>query len=205
MTDRRQRWGATSRNADPILNVLRRVLPDTGTVLEVASGTGQHAAHFSSALTGLSWLPSEYDIQHFDSINAWRDAAEHDRVRAPVRLDVTSDPWPIDDIHPVQAIVNINMIHIAPWAACLGLFSGAERHLAPQGVLFLYGPYRQNGTYRSDGDAAFDRDLRSRNPSWGIRDLEAVTAAAADTGFTLNETIEMPANNLSLVFRKERA
>ncbi|MFN3232179.1 MAG: DUF938 domain-containing protein [Alphaproteobacteria bacterium] len=198
--DKRERWDATSRNAEPILAVLKRALPSEGTVLEVASGTGQHAACFSEALSGLRWQPSDADIDHFESIEAWRADAAHEGFLPPVHLDVTAQTWPVTGA--VEAIVNINMVHISPWNSCIGLFTGACRYLSDNGVLFLYGPYRVDGRFRSEGDRAFDASLKQRNPNWGIRDLEQVVAAAEGQSLKLVEMVEMPANNLSLIFHR---
>ena len=198
-------WPATSRNAGPILEVLKRVLPTSGTVLEIASGTGQHAAHFVSALPGIIWQPSEANLNHHRSIRAWIKETAAPNLRDPLAVDVLDVPWPVETAPPtppITAIVNANMIHIAPWAVCEALLDGAERLLPPGGVLYLYGPYRVGGAFRSEGDAAFDVNLKSRNPEWGIRNLEDVIAAARERGLSLIEQIAMPANNLSLVFKR---
>ncbi|HYG87490.1 MAG TPA: DUF938 domain-containing protein [Azospirillum sp.] len=186
---------AAGRNRDPILAVLRRVLPERGTVLEVAGGTGQHAAHFAAALPDLVWQPTDPDPAHRASIAAWTEGLPN--VRPPLALDATRRPWPVER---ADAVLCINMIHIAPWAACLGLLGGAAEVLAPGAPLVLYGPYRRGGAHTAPSNAAFDADLRARNPEWGVRDLEAVETAAA--GFVLEEVVEMPANNLTVVFRR---
>ncbi|MDN0073447.1 DUF938 domain-containing protein [Crenobacter sp. SG2303] len=198
-SDRRQIVPAAERNRDVILAVLRRVLPDSGVVLEVASGTGQHAAYFAAALPQLTWQPSDPDAAACDSIAAWADTAGLCNLRVPLALDVRREPWGIDT---AAAIVCINMIHIAPWAAAEALFAGAGRLLADGGVLYLYGPYRRGGQHTAPSNAAFDAQLRHSNPEWGVRDLEAVVMLAEAAGFTLAEVVGMPANNLSLVFRK---
>lgn len=190
---------AAERNRDAILTVLRRVLPGIGTVLEIASGTGQHAVYFAAALPNLTWQPSDADAAARDSIAAWRAHAGLANLRAPLALDVCGQPWPID---VAQALVCINMIHIAPWAAAEHLFAGAAEVLSPDGTLFLYGPYKRGGEHTSPGNAAFDAQLRSRNPAWGVRDMEVVTQLASSHGFPLIEAVPMPANNFSLVFRK---
>ena len=163
----------------------------------MSSGTGQHAAHFAAALPQLVWQPSERDAGAFDSIAAW--TADLANVRAPLHLDVTADVWPVDR---VDAIYNANLIHIAPWAAGLGLLRGAGRHLVPGGVLVLYGPYRIDGRHTAPSNAAFDDDLRSRDPAWGVRALEAVVEAAADQGLMFEERVAMPANNQTVIFRR---
>jgi SAM-dependent methyltransferase len=195
------RWmtGAAERNREPILGVLRRVLPPTGVVLEIASGAGQHVAHFAKALPSLTWQPTDPDAAARDSIRAWIAHETLTNVRDPIPLDVTRPPWPVPQ---ADAIVCINMIHIAPWTAAEGLMRGAGRVLPPGGLLYLYGPYRRGGQHTAPSNAAFDAGLRAQNPAWGVRDLEAVAALAAAQGLGEPLILEMPANNLSLVFRK---
>jgi SAM-dependent methyltransferase len=197
--DQRRHAPATDRNRESILEVLARVLPAEGIVLELASGTGQHAAYFARHLPGLIWQPTDRDGEAFASITAWADLAGAANVLPPLPLDVTQDPWPVET---VDAIFNANMIHIAPWPVCLGLMRGAGRHLAPGGVLVIYGPFRVGGGHTAPSNAAFDADLRQRDPTWGVRDLEAVIEAAAAHGLYFAERIPMPANNQSLVFRR---
>lgn len=188
---------ATGRNREPILEVLRRVLPPAGLVLEVASGTGQHAAFFAESLPDLVWQPTDRDPTHRTSIAAWTEGLPN--VRPPLDLDTTRRPWPVER---AEAVVCINMIHIAPWEAGLGLLDGAAAVLPPGGPLVLYGPYRRGGAHTAPSNAAFDADLRARNPAWGVRDLEAVESAAVAAGFTLQEVVAMPANNLTVLFRR---
>jgi SAM-dependent methyltransferase len=189
---------AAERNRKPILDVLARVLPERGTVLEIASGTGQHVAFFAGALPGLVWQPSELDPHTFGSIAAWTESAHLMNVRPPLRLDVTEPLWPVDEF---DAIFNANTIHIAPWEVCLGLLRGAGRHLRPRGVLVLYGPFRIDGKHTAASNIEFDRDLRARDPAWGVRDLEAVVDAARENGIVFEAQVPMPANNQTLVFR----
>lgn len=196
---RRLHAPATHRNRDPILSVLRRVLPAWGTVLEVAAGTGEHAVYFAGAFPGLQWQPSDLDAQALESIASWRKGADCDNLLPPVRLDVTREDW---QVGVVDAVFCANMVHIAPWQACLGLLEGCGRNLRAGGVLVLYGPYRLQGSHTAPSNESFDRDLRSRNPSWGIRDLEEVAGEAALRGLVLEETVAMPANNFTLVFRR---
>ena len=193
---RRECAPATERNRDPILAVLRRVLPARGTVLEIAAGTGQHAAYFGAALPGLTWQPTDADATALASIEGW--CADVPNVAAPLRLDVTADAWPLER---ADAIVCANMIHIAPWAACAGLMRGAGRVLARGGALYLYGPYRVGGMHTAPSNEAFDANLRARDPCWGVRDLEAVVREAARHGLDFAERVEMPANNQSVIFR----
>jgi SAM-dependent methyltransferase len=195
----RQSAPSAERNREPILAVLRHVLPASGVVLEIASGTGQHAMHFAAALPSLIWQPSDPAPAARASIAAWAAPAALPNLRGPLDLDVRREPWPIE---AANAIVCINMIHIAPWAAAQALVAGAARVLGADGVLYLYGPFRRGGAHTAPTNELFDMQLKSRNPEWGVRDLEAVADLAADAGFTLDETIAMPANNLSLVFRK---
>jgi SAM-dependent methyltransferase len=189
---------AAERNKEPILGVLKRVLPEHGLVLEVASGSGQHVVHFARALPALQWQPTELDPDMLPSITDWIEAEQLANVRAPLLLNV-GKPWPIDR---ADAVVCINMIHISPWQATLDLISGAARVLDPGGVLFLYGPYRRFGTHTAPSNEAFDADLRARNPQWGVRDLEAVEAVAQQQGFALKDVVAMPANNFSVAFGK---
>ena len=192
---------STARNRDPILAVLRAHLPPAGLVVEVAAGAGEHAVHMAAALPGLQWLPTDADPDALASIAAWRDYAGLPNLLAPLRLDA-SDPagWPVER---ADALVAINMSHISPWSAAQGLMAGAGRVLPQGGVLALYGPYVEAGVETAPGNLAFDADLRRRNPAWGLRDVAEVTALAAGHGFTLAARVAMPANNLSLVFRRD--
>ena len=190
---------AAERNKGPILEVLRRVLPQQGLVLEIASGTGQHAAHCAAHLPGLVWQPSDRDTGAHASITAWAAHGGLSNVRPPLTLDVTQEPWPLER---ANAIVCINMIHISPWDASIGLMRGAERLLPPGGVLYLYGPYKRGGAHTAPSNAAFDESLRQQNPAWGVRNLEDVAALASRHGFDLEEVVEMPANNLSVILRR---
>lgn len=196
--DPRLDYPATTRNRGPILEVLRRVLPPTGVVLEVASGSGQHAEHFARHLPGLIWQPSDMEAQHRVSIAAWCEGVAN--VRPPLALDVHQQPWPIA---AADAVFCANMIHIAPWSAALALLEGAARVLGRDGgaPLVLYGPFRVGGAHTAPSNEAFDQSLRSRDASWGVRDLDEVTACAAAHGLVHDETIAMPANNLSVVYR----
>jgi SAM-dependent methyltransferase len=189
---------SVARNRDPILAVLRRVLPSTGTVLEIASGTGEHATYFAAAFPGLTWQPSDPDEQALRSIAAHR-ATGLPNLLAPLSLDAASPKWPVAH---VDAVVAINMVHISPWRATQGLMAGAGRVLPPGGVLYLYGTYKENGAHTAPSNAAFDQDLRGRDPEWGVRDLEEVVELAEANGLRLVERIAMPANNLSVIFRK---
>jgi hypothetical protein len=190
---------AAERNKAPILGVLRRVLPETGLVLEIASGTGQHVAYFAQALRKLTWQPSDRDPEARHSISAWKAAEKLENVREPLDLDVSIHPWPIS---ACDSLLCINMIHIAPWTATLALFTGAKLVVRNAGAVYLYGPYRLHGRHTAPSNEAFDRQLRAQNAEWGVRDLEEVARVATEAGFGLTETVAMPANNLSLVFRR---
>jgi SAM-dependent methyltransferase len=190
---------SADRNRGPILKVLERVLPKTGLVLEVASGTGQHVVHFAQALKGLSWQPTDMDAACRRSISAWLATAELANVHQPLDLDVRALPWRVPTL---DAIVCLNLIHIAPWSVATALFAGAGLALRETGLLYLYGPYSVQGRHTAPSNAAFDSALRAENPEWGLRDLKEVESLAKDQGFDLTETIEMPANNLSVLFRK---
>jgi cyclopropane fatty-acyl-phospholipid synthase-like methyltransferase len=203
--DARRFAPATTRNRDPILAVLARYVRDGAHVLEISSGTGEHAVYFAEHLPVASWQPTDPSPEARASIDAWaahaaaRAAAHAPRVRPALALDVTQHPWPITH---ADVVVNINMIHIAPWTACLALLDGAARVLPTGGILYLYGPYRRGGTLAPPSNAAFDESLRARDPAWGIRDLETVTEEAKHRGFALEDVVEMPANNLSVVLRR---
>jgi hypothetical protein len=190
---------ATDRNREPILAVLRDVLPASGIVLEIASGSGQHAAFFAPRFPSLAWQPTDPDPDALASIEAWRAEAGAPNLRSPLQIDVRLDDWGIE---PAAAIVCINMIHIAPWAACEGLFRGASRLLPAGAPLYLYGPFRFDGRFTAPSNEAFDASLRDRDPSWGVRDLTDVTALAKERGFDREAVIPMPANNHSVVFRR---
>ncbi len=186
---------ATARNRDALLAALRDILPTSGLVLEVASGTGEHAVHIAGALPGLTWQPSDPSEEARRSIDAW--AAGQANIRPALALDASAWPW---RIAAADAVLCVNMIHIAPWSACLGLLRGARALLPPGAPLVLYGPYLRDGVETAPSNLEFDASLKARNPEWGLRRLEDVTAAAG--GFTLAEVIPMPANNLTVVFRR---
>ncbi|MFM0081004.1 DUF938 domain-containing protein [Paraburkholderia sediminicola] len=198
----RQHSPSAERNREPILAVLREVLPPTGRVLEIASGTGQHAICFAGALPGLDWQPSDLDADARASIAAWIAHEGLANVRAPLALDVHQRDWGVNTLDQFDAVVCINMIHISPWSATQALFAGAGRRLVDGGVLYLYGPYKRGGAQTSPSNDAFDQQLRSRDPAWGVRDMEAVVALGASVGLVCDEPIAMPANNFGLVFRK---
>lgn len=225
MTDARRFADATARNREPILEVLRHHVRPGARVLEIASGTGEHAVFLAAALEVASWQPSDPDARARASIDAWRShqdlagpastgpasaapapgpasasPASASRVLPALALDVTRDPWPA---LPVDLVVCINMVHISPWAATLALLAGAARTLVPEtGRLYLYGPYRRAGIPTAASNEAFDASLRARDPSWGLRALEDLIAAAAAQGLSLVEVVEMPANNLSVVLAR---
>lgn len=188
---------AALRNRDPILAVLRTILPACGTVLEIASGSGEHILHFAAALPDLTWQPSDPSGAARNSIAAWLAAERPGNVLAPLDMDAATSYWPVER---ADALVAINMVHISPWAATLGLLAGAARVLPIGAPLFLYGPYWRGGVPAAASNIGFDADLKARDPAWGIRDLDTVTAAATPLGLRLERIVEMPANNLSVVF-----
>ena len=190
---------AVARNRAPILAVLERVLPDQGLVLEVASGSGEHAAHFARAMPRLRWQPSDPDPRARASIAAFCAKLGLANLLPPLDLDAAAATWPIA---AADAVICVNMLHIAPWSAARGLMAGAARALPQKAVLFLYGPYKEAGRHTAASNEAFDADLRARDPRWGVRDLEAVAALARRHGFAHEESVVMPANNRSLVFRR---
>ena len=197
--DHRQHAPATTRNRVPILDVLRPVLPPSGLVLVVASGTGEHVVHFARALPRLNWQPSDPSQEARGSISDWIAAEGLDNVRPPLDLDAADDTWPIDH---ASAVLCINMIHISPWTSTEGLMGGASRILDAGVPLYLYGPFRRAAKPIEPSNAAFDESLRNRDPRWGLRDLDEVAGCAGFHGFVLDRVFEMPANNLSVVFRR---
>lgn len=201
--DARLHSPAAERNGPPILAVLQRLLPPRGTLLEIASGTGQHAAHLSGGLPGWQWQPTDADDASLASIRAWCGGLP--RVRPPLRLDVTALPWPDELPRPVDAVFCANMIHIAPWACTGALMRGAADRLAPHGLLLTYGPYLEDDVPTAPGNLAFDADLRARDPRWGVRRLADVAAEAAAAGLALRERVPMPANNLLLAWGRAGA
>jgi len=192
-------WPAAERNKQPILEVLQRVLPERGLVLEVASATGQHIEHMARTLKKLTWQPSDYDAEHLATLQERVRRADLNNLLPPVALDVTLETWPITE---ASAIYNANMIHISPWQVTLGLFTGAARLLQPGAVLVTYGPYSVAGQHISESNASFDESLKVRDASWGVRDVNEVSAVASERGFALEERVLMPANNFSLIWRR---
>jgi hypothetical protein len=195
---------AVERNREPILAVLRTVMPTPGTILEIASGSGQHAAWFAPEFPGHRWAPSDVDPDNLSSIDAWCRQEGAVNVIAPRVLDASAENWPVTDLEAdLIAMLSVNMIHISPWAAGLGLLAAAGRLLPDNGILFLYGPFLRDGQPATDSDAEFDRSLQARDPSWGLRDLDQVVAAANAQGLVLSQQLAMPVGNLSLIFRPE--
>jgi hypothetical protein len=200
MTDHRRSAPHVMRNATPIAAVLVELLPARGLALEVASGTGEHIVHFAREFPGLLWQPSDPEASALRSIEAWRAEAGLLNLLPALALDARAAEWPAAR---ADAILAINMVHISPWAATLGLLRGAGRLLSAGAPLYLYGAYRRAGVETAPSNAAFDESLRAQNPEWGVRDLEAVTAEAATHGLVLERIVEMPANNLSVVLRRQ--
>ena len=202
MTPDAPMFAAADRNKDVILDVLRDVLPSTGTVLEIASGGGQHVFHFSAALPDLDWCPSDCDLDLVGHLQQRIKMATRPNLLAPLHLDVREAGWSGKVAGRLAAVTSSNLIHIAPWSACMGLFDGAARVLEPGGLVYFYGPFIVDGKFSSDGNESFDRSLRADNPDCGLRHLEDLCEVAKNAGFVLDQTIEMPVNNLSVLFRR---
>ncbi len=190
---------AAARNRQPILEVLQPRLPEKGLVLEIASGTGEHVVHYAAARPDLTFQPSDPDADSRASVDDWVRTLGLTNVRPALEIDVTRSTWPVEQ---ANAVLCCNMIHIAPWEAAVGLITGAARLLPPGGLLFTYGPYRRGGRHTAPSNEAFDADLRRRNPAWGVRDLETIIELARGAGLSAPEIVEMPANNLSLLFKR---
>jgi cyclopropane fatty-acyl-phospholipid synthase-like methyltransferase len=201
--DARQQSPSTARNREPILAELRRLLPSDAKVLELASGTGEHAVFFARALPGVRWMPSDPDAAARASIAAWIDAEGLANVAAPAEIDVAEQSWGVEAQGPFDALVAINMIHISPWEATLGLMAGAGRLLRTGGVLATYGAYKRDGRHTAPSNEAFEQWLKARDARFGVRDLADVEAAAHARGLSLREVVEMPANNFFLVFERD--
>lgn len=198
-SEARRHAPATLRNRDAIAAVLQSVLPESGTVLEIASGSGEHVVHFAQAFADLQWQPSDCEPSALRSIAAWTTESGAANVRPPLSIDVEQDAWPIER---ADAVLCINMVHISPWSATLALFRHAAALLPPGAPLYLYGPFVRHDVMTADSNLAFDASLKARNPAWGLRDAADLDAAAAEHGFLRSDLIEMPANNLSLVYRR---
>jgi SAM-dependent methyltransferase len=198
---------ATQRNREAILEVLLQVLPSNGTILEIASGTGEHATYFASSLKHRKWLPSDPSAIALDSIAAWSQELPSANLYPPIELDASLAVWSVESMDlpdlSICAIANINMIHISPWNACLGLMAGAGRILPSGGILYMYGPYKLDGKHTAPSNEVFDASLQMQNSEWGVRDLDDVIAAAKAQKLTLLKTVQMPANNLSVVFQRD--
>ncbi len=199
VSDRRIYSAACERNREALLDVLRRVLPRQGRVIEIAAGTGMHALHFARNLPALEWVPTDPDSEARASIEAWRLDAQIENLQPAQKLDTREHPW---DIGEADAILCSNMIHIAPWESAVGLFRGADRMLVESGVIVTYGPYRFPGRDAVPSNENFDASLRARNPEWGVRSIDDVTQVAQDWGFTRQETVSMPANNHSILWSR---
>jgi SAM-dependent methyltransferase len=190
---------AALRNREPIANVLADWLPPSGLVLEIASGTGEHAVHFAQRFPELEWQPSDIHAEALSSIAAWRESTHLPNIRDPLALDASATDWPIGS---ADAILSINMVHISPWASALGLIDGAKRILRPGGPLILYGPWLSDDVPTAASNLAFDADLKRRNPAWGLRSVDTFAEAAEQRGLQVEETRLMPANNLMLLLRR---
>jgi SAM-dependent methyltransferase len=200
--DQRMFSPSAGRNAAPILVILRRILTPNGVVLEIGCGTGEHAVQFAAAMPQITWLPSDPNPEARASTASWISFNGLSNVRAPLDIDVCASEWGVEKEASFDAIVSLNMVHIAPWAASLGLFAGARRLLRAGALLILYGPFTSDGVHNAPSNAAFDASLKARNPSWGVRDIVDVERLAESSALILRETIDMPANNRLLVFAK---
>jgi SAM-dependent methyltransferase len=199
-TEGRRKAPAASRNRDPIILVLKDWLPETGLVLELASGTGEHALHFARTFPNLDWQPTDPDPRALESIAAWQQDVNLANLKSPLKLDARESDWPTER---ADAILSINMVHICPWEAALGLLDGANRLLAPGAPLILYGPWIEAETDTAPSNLAFDSMLRARDPCWGLREVEALATEARVRGLSLIERRAMPANNLMLLLRRD--
>jgi len=197
---------AFHRNHAPIWAVLEKFLSgQSGDVLEAGSGTGQHVVHFARHTPDITWWPSDFNEAHLKSINAWRDHVRLANLRPPLAIDLTDPAWcrrMTDGSGPpkLAAVFCANVIHIAPWRVAEGLFEGCGRYLQTGGHLFLYGPFKRDGKHTAVSNAVFDTSLREGNPEWGVRDIDDVEKLAAQNGLALQEAVDMPANNMILVF-----
>lgn len=197
--DARRFAPAVARNKAAITEILARHLPASGLILEIASGSGEHALHFAAHFPALTFQPTDPDAAALASIAAWRAEAQLANLLPPLMLDVMADAWPVPK---ADAVLCINMIHIAPWEATAALMRGAARVLPHDGILFLYGPFKQDGTHTAPSNAEFDSSLHAQDVQWGVRDIEAVTEIASAVGFAAPVVEAMPANNLSVIFRR---
>ena len=201
--DRRMFSPSAARNSAPILGVIKRVLPTTGVVLEIGCGTGEHAVCFAEAMPNLIWQPSDTDTNSRASTASWIKFVGLKNVLAPLDINVCSTLWGVEETAPFDAIVSINMVHIAPWAASLGLLAGAGRLLRDGGLLILYGPFMRGGVHNAPSNADFDASLKERNPTWGVRDIADLERVGEASGLSLREMIDMPSNNAVVVFSKD--
>lgn len=202
-TDARQMSPSVARNKEPILEVLRPHLQPGFSILEIASGTGEHGAHIMSEVEGLTWQPSDPSPEARASILAWRDHLGREDFRPPIALDVTAETWGKVEDEEFDGMLCINMIHISPFEATEAVIAGAGKRVRPGGFLYFYGPYKRNGEHTAPSNEAFDQSLKARDPRWGIRDMEVVENLALQAGFALEEVVAMPANNFSLLFRRK--
>lgn len=196
---------ATNRNRQPILEVLKEIIPSSGNILEIASGTGEHSLFFAPNFPQQEWIPSDKQKDCLDSIKAWKRDCPTDNLQQPITIDVMKPDWwkPLLS-KEITVVICINMIHIAPWLACLGLIEGAKKILPVNGIIYLYGPYKVQNQHTAPSNKEFDRYLQIQDSEWGVRNLEDVVSVANDNGFVLEKLVNMPANNLSLVFRKKK-
>lgn len=199
-SDKRQFAPAVERNKEPIVEALTPRLPKNGTILEIASGTGEHTVFFAENLPHLKWQPTNFEQHHLESTEAWRVHSGRQNIAKTLFLDATSETWPVEGQNDFSGIFNANMIHISPWAVCEGLFAGAARVLDIGGKIFLYGPFKIDGEHTAPSNAEFEIWLKNKSEDFGVRDIEDVANVADKNGFKLEETIDMPSNNFIQVF-----
>lgn len=201
--DLRQYAPATQRNRQPILDVLIKILPSFGNILEIASGTGEHALFFSPHFSPRKWIPSDINKQSIESIKSWINFSSTNNIESPLLLDVNAESWYIPEhLNPINSIININMIHISPWKSCIGLMKGVEQIVPSGGILYLYGPFKINNQHTAPSNEQFDQYLKIQNPQWGVRNLDDVILLANQYKLNFKEIISMPANNFSVIFER---
>ncbi len=199
---------ATQKNRQSILEVLQKVLPNDGSILEIASGTGEHSIFFAPHFSPRKWIPSDVNIASLNSISAWLDDCHIDNIEQPLLIDISTESWLNkyqylwQNEPKITAIININMIHISPWQSCLGLMNSARQILSKDGILYLYGAFKIDNKHTALSNEIFDQSLRSQNSQWGVRNLQDVIEVAKNNGLICIEIIEMPSNNLSVIFKR---
>jgi hypothetical protein len=201
--DLRQYAPATQRNRQPILDILKQILPSTGNILEIASGTGEHAVFFAPYFYPRKWIPSDVNNESIESIKSWQKYCVTNNMQSPLWLDVTAENWVFpEDLKPITSVININIIHISPWQSCIGLMRGSQKILSSGSILYLYGPFKINNQHTAPSNEQFDQYLKIQNPQWGVRNLDDVILLANQYKLKFKEIIPMPANNFSVIFER---